>query len=153
MNKTILLSLLLLGTALFSCTSKPSTPAEAATQAAPSSGAPVAAVTPGKVEMFEAVDLNMWFETKEDFTVIDVRTPGEFVTGSLPGAKNIDFMAADFKDQLAKLDKTKTYAVVCQVGKRSGASAQMMADMGFQHVWALTGGLDAWTRDGYALAH
>jgi rhodanese-related sulfurtransferase len=63
--------------------------------------------------MFEAVDLNMWFDKKEDFSVIDVRTIEEYLTGSLPGAKNIDFMAADFKDQVGRLDKSKTYAVVC----------------------------------------
>jgi rhodanese-related sulfurtransferase len=155
MNKAFLFSILVLVTGLFSCSSKTENTSGATAPPSPStsSEAPVTAVIPGKMEMFAPADLNLWFDKKEDFTVLDVRTPEEYLTGSLPGAKNIDFMAADFKDQVSKLDKGKTYAVICQVGKRSGASAQMMADMGFQHVWTLSGGLDAWTHDGYGLAH
>ena len=42
--------------------------------------------------------------------VLDVRTPAEFATGHLPGAKNIDIEGADCATHIAALDKTATAA-------------------------------------------
>ena len=55
--------------------------------------------------------------------LLDVRTPEEFNESHIAGAINIDFRNENFKTELEKLDKTKTYEVYCRSGKRSAASA------------------------------
>lgn len=83
--------------------------------------------------------------------LLDVRTPDEFATGHLQGARNIDFRAADFDDQLAKLDRNATYAVYCHSGNRSGQALQKMTSAGFTHAADLAGGITAWSQAGQAV--
>ena len=58
-------------------------------------------------------------KTKEAGVVtLDVRTPGEFFAGHLENAINIDVEGMGFAEAVAELDKSKTYAVYCQSGRR-----------------------------------
>lgn len=66
--------------------------------------------------------------------VLDVRTPEEFATGHLKGARNLDFRAPDFRDQLMKLDTAQTYVLYCQSGNRSGQTLKLMKEAGFRNV-------------------
>lgn len=75
---------------------------------------------------------------------VDVRTPSEFSQGHIQGAMNIDVEAPTFDSQIAKLDKSKTYAVYCHSGRRSGIATQAMAKMGFTHIYNLQNGLSDW---------
>src|SRR5215469_16004311 len=45
--------------------------------------------------------------------VLDIRTPGEFNSGRIAGAKNIDFQAPNFEQSIDQLDKSKAYLVHC----------------------------------------
>ncbi len=80
-----------------------------------------------------------------DVIIVDVRTPDEFATGYLKGAVNINYNSSDFAAQLEKLDKSKTYLVYCKSGVRSGNAGKLMAEHGFNTVYTLQGGLNAWT--------
>lgn len=90
-------------------------------------------------------------EFKERFTatagavLVDVRTPGEFSSGTIKGAKNIDFMSSSFKDQFLKLDKNKEYFLFCRSGNRSGQACNVLAKEGYK-VYNLDGGVGAWPR-------
>jgi len=77
--------------------------------------------------------------------LIDVRTPGEWANGIIEGAKLIDFQQADFKKNIAALDKEKPVYVYCAAGGRSGNAARLMQDMGFKHIYDLQGGMGAWS--------
>jgi len=78
--------------------------------------------------------------------VIDVRTPAEWQQGVIDGADIfIDYNSANFKQQLAKLDKTKTYVVYCRSGGRSAGASQVMVDNGFKNVVNMQGGIMSWT--------
>ena len=78
--------------------------------------------------------------------VIDVRTPAEWQQGVIDGADIfIDYNSANFKQQLAKLDKTKTYVVYCRSGGRSAGASQVMVDNGFKNVINMQGGIMSWT--------
>ena len=50
-------------------------------------------------------------DEKKKPVVLDIRTPEEFKGGHLEGARNVDFMADDFSEKLAKLDRDKPYVV------------------------------------------
>lgn len=63
--------------------------------------------------------------------ILDVRTAEEYQSGHLKGARNIDFLSSDFKDQLSSLDKNKKYVLYCRSGNRSGQASYIMKKMGF----------------------
>ena len=81
--------------------------------------------------------------------VLDVRTPDEFAKGHIPGAKLIDFKAADFTAQIEKLDKSKRYLVHCAVGGRSAKACGQMDSLKFEKVLNLSGGITAWEAAGH----
>ena len=91
----------------------------------------------------EAVAL---LKTQPAVVVLDVRTPGEFQSGHLTNAVNIDFRSPDFARQLARLDKSKTYLVHCAVGGRSTRSLPKLDSLGIKNVIHLDGGMDAWQK-------
>ncbi len=83
-----------------------------------------------------------------DFAIIDVRTAPEFAGGYIDNAANIDFYAETFRDELDRLDKNKTYLIYCRSGSRSGKALGIMAELGFQEVYDVDGGILAWNGEG-----
>jgi rhodanese-related sulfurtransferase len=91
------------------------------------------------------------FEEKlkdKNCVVLDVRTPEEFSSGYIRGAKNINFLSANFRNEILKLDKNKTYLVYCASGGRSAAACKIMTDLGFKEVYNLKGGIYGWKKVG-----
>lgn len=78
--------------------------------------------------------------------ILDVRTPGEFREGFIAGARNMDFHASNFLDQINSLDKNTAYFVYCLSGARSQAAANEMRKRGFKEVYDMKGGLLEWTK-------
>lgn len=89
--------------------------------------------------------------TDPGVTVVDVRTPEEFADGHLENALLIDFYDDAFADQLAELDPDGTYLLYCRSGNRSGQAAEMMAELGFDQVYDVDGGVIEWQRQGQPL--
>lgn len=86
-------------------------------------------------------------EPKEDVLVIDVRTPDEVAQGHIAGADYfINIYDKSFKEKVNALDKDKTYIVYCRSGARSANAIKQMNDMGFKHLYNLTGGIMAWDK-------
>ena len=81
--------------------------------------------------------------------ILDVRTPEEFAEGHIPGAINLDVNGSNFKDEIGKLDKAKSYEVYCRSGKRSLKASEMMQSEGFTKVTNLDGGILGWQEKGY----
>lgn len=86
--------------------------------------------------------------TENSSVVLDVRTPQEFASGHLKDAINIDVEAADFATKTAALDKSKSYAIYCRSGNRSGVAMKQLQAAGFTHVYHLAGGIGAWQKAG-----
>ena len=84
---------------------------------------------------------------------LDVRTPGEFMEGHLVNAINIDVENPSFASEIAKLDKSATYAVYCRSGNRSGQAVKVMHDAGFHNVYNLNGGVIDWANAGLPLVN
>jgi rhodanese-related sulfurtransferase len=80
--------------------------------------------------------------------VVDVRTPGEFAAGHVPGAVNVpaDHLDDLLPDLRAAAEK-RHIVVVCAAGQRSAAACARLADAGVEAV-GLAGGTQAWTADG-----
>ena len=85
---------------------------------------------------------------KSEVIVLDVRTPREFSAGHIGGATNIDFLAGDFSERLAKLDREKCYLVHCASGGRSTKALPQLSKLGFKRIVHLDGGFKAWQAAG-----
>jgi rhodanese-related sulfurtransferase len=83
--------------------------------------------------------------------LLDVRTPEEFNEGHLADAQNIDFKNTSFEASMGQLDKNKTYFVYCKAGVRSEKAVDLMQKLGFQEVYHMQGGIDAWRKEGLPL--
>jgi len=83
--------------------------------------------------------------------LIDVRTPQEFEKYRIKSAKNIDFRSPNFRKEIEKLDKNKPVLIYCLAGSRSKAAAAVLQEFGFQTVYDLEGGLNAWSKAGKAI--
>ncbi len=82
---------------------------------------------------------------------LDVRTAGEFMAGHIKGAINIDVEGTQFGSEISKLDKTATYALYCQSGRRSAIAAAIMTDTGFKSLFNLENGIQSWVAAGLPL--
>jgi rhodanese-related sulfurtransferase len=86
-----------------------------------------------------------------DLVILDIRTPEEFSAGHLAGAINIDYYAADFEAQLSGLDLNVPYVMYCNSGNRSSNALPLMDSIGFEEVYELDGGIQAWYSGGYPI--
>ena len=80
----------------------------------------------------------------QDIQLIDVRTPEEFIKGSIVKAQNIDFKSPYFKEQIFKLNKNKPILVFCQAGGRSAKASLIIDSLGFKQIYDLKGGFSNW---------
>ena len=80
--------------------------------------------------------------------ILDVRAPGEYASGHLPGARNVPL--PELEARLTVLDRTQPTGVICAGGYRSAAGASILRRHGFQDVYDITGGTSAWVSAGYA---
>lgn len=77
-----------------------------------------------------------------EYTLLDVRQPGEFAQARIPGAKLIPL--PELPGRLSELDLEKPHIVYCAIGGRSRAAAQYLSGQGFKEVFNLKGGIAAW---------
>jgi hydroxyacylglutathione hydrolase len=82
---------------------------------------------------------------RPDVQVVDVRAPGEFDGGSLPGAVNLPLPR--LRTTLHRLDPDRPVLVNCAGGYRSSAAASLLRAHGFADVSDLLGGWTAWQAD------
>lgn len=79
-------------------------------------------------------------KTTKNAQLLDVRTPEEWASGKVASSACINFMDADFKQKVSKLDKNKPVFVYCAAGGRSTKATKILSEAGFKQVYNLTGG-------------
>lgn len=83
--------------------------------------------------------------SKENIQILDVRTPDEFFSGHIKNAMLADWNnKEEFNRRIAFVDKAKPVYVYCLGGGRSAAAAAKMRKMGYENVFELKGGTNAW---------
>ena len=79
--------------------------------------------------------------------VLDVRRPGEYAGGHVPGAVNLplDRLAQD----AAGLDRSRPIAIICASGYRSSVAGSLLQQQGFAgELYNVVGGTSAWIAAG-----
>jgi glyoxylase-like metal-dependent hydrolase (beta-lactamase superfamily II)/rhodanese-related sulfurtransferase len=78
--------------------------------------------------------------------LVDVREPHEYARGHIPGALSLP--QAEIATRLDELPRTQLLVLVCRSGSRSRGSAQFLAQVGYERVANVAGGMLAWRRLG-----
>jgi rhodanese-related sulfurtransferase/rubrerythrin len=89
----------------------------------------------------EAAKAYMARHREGEYTLLDVRQPGEYEESHLPGARLLPL--PQLPDLYQELDPEKPTLVHCAVGGRSRVAAQMLSGWGFKEVYNLAGGIKA----------
>lgn len=87
--------------------------------------------------------------------VLDVREPGEFAAGCLPGAINIPRGVLEFQIGNHPAFQGKQNAeilVYCLSGGRSALAAESLQKLGYTGLVSLAGGFKGWQESGAAVA-
>src|SRR5690606_39793176 len=83
------------------------------------------------------------FQNAPKAELLDVRTAGEFASGTIKGAKNLDVTTGQFQNALGSLNKDTFYFVFCRSGSRSASACELMSAQGFK-CYNLAGGVGSW---------
>jgi rhodanese-related sulfurtransferase len=81
---------------------------------------------------------------REKAQIVDVRSPEEFSTGHLIGAKNIAMDMLESSLGKAINDKKRPLILVCASGVRSQRAQKIATKLGFEQAHSLSGGLKIW---------
>lgn len=113
----------------------------------------------GRITEVTAKVLAEKLERGDDLLLVDIREPGEWDAGRLPGAVLIPRgtleSAADLtypkRHPLLSAARDRPVVMYCASGGRSAFGAERLGEMGFTDVSSLEGGIGAWVEDGHAV--
>ena len=99
---------------------------------------------PAGVEVIFPEDLQIYIAEHREGTyqLIDVRQPEEYEQSHLPGSRLIPLPL--LADSMEQLDRASDLIIYCSVGGRSRMAAHFLARRGFNRVFHLQGGIEAW---------
>ena len=82
-------------------------------------------------------------------SLVDVRNPGEFRGGHLPGAVNIPL--GSLFERLREVPRDRPVVVHCQSGSRAAIAASVLKASGISDVRLFRGGFAEWKGSGRAV--
>jgi len=85
-------------------------------------------------------------EGDEPLRVVDVRRPGEYANGHVPGAINLTL--SNLEKEFSGLEPKDPIAVICASGYRSSAATSILERHGFTEVYNIVGGTNGWVSAG-----
>lgn len=102
---------------------------------------------PGIPELSPSEFAKRWpnFASSGEVTLLDVREHDEVATAAVDGAVHIPMR--EVPARLAELDKSMTLVVMCHSGGRSARVATFLQSAGFDKIFNLRGGIDAWSTE------
>jgi rhodanese-related sulfurtransferase len=107
-------------------------------------GAQLAWSQVGNGEPISGAELTERIEKGAAPLVLDVRTPEEFASGRVPGARNVPLTT--LPERIDDLGDAREGEIVvyCERGGRAAKAESLLRDAGFTHVRHLEGDMSAW---------
>ena len=90
-------------------------------------------------------------EKSKNQIVVDIRTPREFLGGHIEGAVNINLFDTTFLTQVSEFDKSKPIFLYCRSGNRTNSATKKIANLGFEKIYDLQGGIQNWAKNNYQI--
>ncbi|HEV2761692.1 MAG TPA: MBL fold metallo-hydrolase [Pyrinomonadaceae bacterium] len=100
------------------------------------------------VPQISVKELREKMDSEPGLQVVDVRRPGEYTEGHVPGAHSAP-LSALHANPLDALDAERPTAVICAGGYRSSAATGLLARRGFRRLYNVTGGTSAYVNAGF----
>jgi len=82
--------------------------------------------------------------------ILDVRSPGEYAEGHVPGAVNIPYDQVPARIAELEASRSREVVVYCEGGRRAGLAFDELRAAGFQNVRHLSGDMKGWRAAGRA---
>lgn len=100
--------------------------------------------TPPQVPTLTVQDLQALRAQNEPHFLLDVREPDEYQTARIEGSRLIPL--GELPARLGEIPRGEKIVVHCKLGGRSAKAVALLREHGFEDVWNVAGGIDAWSQ-------
>jgi rhodanese-related sulfurtransferase len=83
--------------------------------------------------------------------LIDVRQPEEWSAGHAPNARLIPL--GSLPRRLTDIPRDQDVLFICRSGNRSGSAQRQLLQLGYEQVFNVSGGMNAWASAGLPVEH
>ena len=102
-----------------------------------------------EIKKVTAADVKAAIDKKEKAVFLDVRDPGEFTAGHLPGAINVSRGTLEFNIWDKISDKNAKIYVYCKTAGRSALATKTLNDLGYKNAVLMDAHFEDWIKAGY----
>lgn len=95
------------------------------------------------IQQISVQTLKQWLDEGKDFTLLDVREDNEVAFASIAGHQHIPMHLIPIRH--TEIDDSKPLVIYCHHGMRSYQTGLYLANMGFDDIFNVQGGIDAWS--------
>ena len=103
----------------------------------------------GAITKVSAEQVREAIDSKEKAVLLDVRDPGEFAAGHLPGAVNISRGTLEFNVFNKIPDQSEKVYVYCKSGGRAALATKTLSDLGYKNAVLMDAMYADWVKAGY----
>jgi len=101
------------------------------------------------IQKVSAADVKAMIDKKDKVIYLDVRDPGEFAAGHLPGAMNISRGTLEFNVFNKIPDQNAKVIVYCKTAGRSTLATKTLNDLGYKNAVLMDAQFEDWIKAGY----
>lgn len=101
------------------------------------------------IKVVPAADVKAAIDKKEKAVILDVRDPGEYAAGHLPGAINVSRGTLELNIWSKVPDQNAKIYVYCQIAVRSALATKTLNDLGYKNAVMMDGLFKDWIKAGY----
>jgi len=109
----------------------------------------IVAKTKAAIKVVKAEEVKAAIDKKEKAIYLDVRDPGEFSAGHLPGAINISRGTLEFNVFGKIPDQNAKIYVYCKTAGRSTLATKCLNDLGYKNAVLMDAQFEDWIKAGY----
>ncbi len=101
------------------------------------------------IKTVSAADVKAAIDKKEKAVYLDVRDPGEYSAGHLPGAINVSRGTLEFGIWGKVSDQNAKIYVYCKTAGRSALATKTLNDLGYKNAVLMDAQFEDWIKAGY----
>ena len=95
-------------------------------------------------------EVKRWTDNGDDeIVVVDLRPKEEYDAGHIKGARSIPL--GNMTNRTATFNTSKKIVIYSADGSNSSAASEILMEQGFERVYPMIGGLQAWNESGYVM--
>lgn len=109
----------------------------------------IVAKAKAEIKKVPASEVKAAIDKKEKVVILDVRDPGEFTAGHLPGAINVSRGTLEFNIWGKVSDQNAKIYVYCKTAARSALATKTLNDLGYKNAILMDAPFEDWIKAGY----